>query len=136
MPAQAGRDLAIFVNTAGNSFLPIAGLRTKTVDFGAQMVDVTNSDSVGRWRELLGGAGVNMMNFKGQGIFTDDPAYNSTFDAFIGGLIKVYQVVIPALGTFTGQFLVSDMNFAGQYNQELTGDITFSSAGVITYQRT
>ena len=135
MPAQAGRDLAIFVNTGGSTFMPVAGLRTKTVDLGNQPVDITNSDSMGAWRELLGNVGVKFLNFKGQGIFTDDPSYNATFDAFMNGIMKQYQVVIPGLGTFTGNFLVSDMNFAGQYNQELTGDMTFQSSGFITFQR-
>ena len=135
MPASAGKDLVILVNTTGTTFAPIMGLRTKSVDFGTQQVDVTNSDSIGRWRELLGGAGVNSMNFKGQGVFQDDPAFNSTFDAYIGGIIKTYQVIIPNLAQITGQFLVSDMNFAGQYNQELTADITFASAAALTIQR-
>ena len=36
-----------------------------------QVVDVTDAESAGRWRELLGGAGVQRAALSGSGIFKD-----------------------------------------------------------------
>jgi TP901-1 family phage major tail protein len=132
MVAQAARDILISINTTGDIFVPLAGLRSKSVNFGSQMVDVTNSDSIGRWQELLGGAGVNKMSVKGSGVFVDDIALGIATDAFYAGLLKRFQITLPGYATFTGFFLVNDLNFAGTYNQEQTYDISLESSQSIT----
>ena len=57
MATQKGKDLLLKIDD-GTGFSTVAGLRTKTLAFNAQSVDVTHADSAGRWRELLAGAGV------------------------------------------------------------------------------
>ncbi|MCM2477834.1 phage major tail protein, TP901-1 family, partial [Rhizobium sp. CG5] len=57
MVAQKGKDLLIKVHD-GSAYVTVAGLRSRKLSFNAQTVDVTDAESVGRWRELLGGAGV------------------------------------------------------------------------------
>jgi predicted secreted protein len=57
MTAQKGKDLLLKVDTNGaGSFVTVAGLRARTLAFNAATVDVTDTESVGRWRELLDGA--------------------------------------------------------------------------------
>ena len=51
------RELHTSYMVAGG-FATVAGMRTKRLAFNSETVDVTDSESVGRWRELLGGAGV------------------------------------------------------------------------------
>lgn len=70
MAAQKGRDLLLKLNN-GAGFTTVAGLRSKRLSFNAQIVDVTDSESAGRWRELLGGAGVQRAALSGSGIFKD-----------------------------------------------------------------
>jgi TP901-1 family phage major tail protein len=52
MVAQKGKDFLLKFNNAG-TYVTVAGLRTRRLAFNAQAVDVTDGESVGRWRELL-----------------------------------------------------------------------------------
>ena len=55
MSAQKGKDLLLKIDEDGDgNFTTIAGLRSRRIAFNAQVVDVTDSESAGRWRELLG----------------------------------------------------------------------------------
>ena len=55
MASQRGKDLLLKF-WDGAAFATVAGLRTKRIRFNAQTVDITDSQSAGRWRELLDGA--------------------------------------------------------------------------------
>ena len=51
LTAQKGKDLLLKVDTNGaGSFVTVAGLRARTLAFNAATVDVTDTESVGRWR--------------------------------------------------------------------------------------
>ena len=70
MASQRGKDLLLkFWDGAG--FATVAGLRTKRISFNAQTVDITDSQSAGRWRELLDGAGIQRASVSASGIFKD-----------------------------------------------------------------
>lgn len=58
MSAQKGKDLLLKAADAGGVFMTVAGLRARQIAFNAEAVDVTHSESAGRWRELLAGAGM------------------------------------------------------------------------------
>ncbi len=89
MVAQKGKDLLLKVENDG-TFLTVAGLRSKRLAFNAETVDITDAESAGRWRELLGGAGVQRASLTGAGIFKDqasDALVRETFlpEAFLPG---------------------------------------------------
>lgn len=71
MSAQRGKDILLKIEGAGGAFTTVAGLRARTISLNAKTVDATDSDSAGRWRELLAGAGVKSAAVSGQGIFRD-----------------------------------------------------------------
>ena len=59
MSAQSGRDMLLKLDETGaGSFVTVGGIRTRQISFNAQSVDVTDSLSSGRWRELLNGGGL------------------------------------------------------------------------------
>ena len=70
MVAQKGKDLLLKIDN-GTAYETVAGLRSKRLAFNAETVDVTDAESAGRWRELLGGAGVQRASVSGAGIFKD-----------------------------------------------------------------
>ena len=72
MPAQKGKDLLLKIDDGAAGFVTVAGLRTRQLAFNAETVDVTNAESVGRWRELLAGAGVRRAGITGSGVFKDE----------------------------------------------------------------
>ena len=133
MAAQKGSDMLIKIES-GSTFAALAGLRTKTMTINAETVDVTNSDSTNKWRELLAGSGIKSISVSGSGVFKDDTTDGTVRTEMFNQTILEYQVVVPDFGTFEGEFQMSQLQFAGEHNAELTWDITLESAGEITFQ--
>jgi TP901-1 family phage major tail protein len=132
MVAQKGKDLLLKVED-GAGFVTVAGLRSKRLSFNAQTVDVTDAESVGRWRELLGGAGVQRAALSGAGLFKDQASDALVRSAFFAGDILAWQVVIPDFGTVSGPFQVTALEYAGSHDGELTFEIALESAGALTF---
>jgi TP901-1 family phage major tail protein len=132
MPAQKGKDLLLKMYD-GTGFATVAGLRSKTLAFNAQSVDVTNAESAGRWRELLAGAGVRRASVAGAGIFKDAASDAVVRQAFFDGAAKDCQIVIPDFGTIQGPFQISALEFSGAHDGEVAFEITLESAGELTF---
>ena len=132
MVAQKGKDLLLKIDNGG-AYETVAGLRSKKLSFNAETVDVTDAESVGRWRELLGGAGVQRAALSGSGLFKDHASDALIRTAFFNGSILSYQVVIPDFGTVTGAFQVTALDYGGEHNGEVTFDIALESAGAIAF---
>lgn len=132
MTAQKGRDLLLKIDNSG-SFLTVAGLRSKRLAFNSETVDITDAESAGRWRELLGGAGVQRASLTGGGIFKDQASDALVRSAFFAGSILNWQMSIPDFGTMTGLFQISALEYSGEYNGEVRFEIALESAGVIAF---
>ena len=132
MTAQKGRDLLLKVDDGG-TFRTVAGLRSRKLAFNASQVDVTDAESVGRWRELLAGAGVNRASLGGSGIFKDQASDELVRAAFFSGAILSWQVLIPDFGTVNGPFQITALEYSGQYNGELLFDLALESAGALNF---
>jgi len=132
MSAQKGKDLLIKI-ADGSGFTTVAGLRTRSVTFNADTVDVTNAESAGQWRELLGGAGIKRASVSGRGLFKDASTDALMRQTFFDGTVINYQIVIPDFGTVQGAFQITSLEFAGEYNREVTFNLAFESAGELTF---
>ena len=132
MPAQKGKDVLLKVDN-GAGFTSIAGLRTRRLTFNAQSVDVTNSDSAGRWRELLEGAGVRHASLNGNGVFKDESSDILCRQIFFDGSIKSWQIVIPSFGTIAGLFQMASLDYRGDHAGEVTFEMSMESAGALTF---
>ena len=133
MTAQKGKDLLIKISDGAGGFTSVAGLRTRRLAFNAETVDITNAESANRWRELLGGAGVRRASISGRGLFTDAATDASMRQTFFDGSVLNYQIVIPSFGTVQGLFQLTNLEFAGEHNGEVTYDIALESAGEVTF---
>ncbi len=92
MAAQKGKDLLLKLDSDGaGTFVTVAGLRTRTLAFNAATVDVTDTESVGRWRELLEGAGVKTARITGSGIYKDAASDEKVRQYFFDGTIREWQ---------------------------------------------
>ncbi|MCO6177584.1 phage major tail protein, TP901-1 family [Ciceribacter sp. RN22] len=132
MVAQKGKDLLLKVHDGGG-YATVAGLRSKTLAFNAETVDVTDAESAGRWRELLGGAGVQRASLSGSGLFKDQSSDALVRAAFFDGTILAWQVVIPDFGTVSGPFQITALEYAGAHDGELTFDLALESAGQLAF---
>lgn len=133
MVAQKGRDLLLKVDN-GTGFATVAGLRSKRLSFNTQLVDVTDAESAGRWRELLGGAGVQRAAISGSGIFKDHASDALVRSLFFAGTIMPWQVVIPDFGKVSGAFQIAALEYSGAHDGEVVFEIALESAGQLTFE--
>ena len=132
MAAQKGKDLLLKIDDGG-SYVTVAGLRSRRLAFNAETVDVTDAESAGRWRELLGGAGVQRASLTGAGIFKDQASDGLVRTAFFAASILNWQVVIPDFGTVSGLFQVTALEYSGDHNGEVQFELALESAGALTF---
>ena len=134
MGAQKGKDLLLKVDGIGGGvFTTVAGLRTRSLSFNAETVDITHTESAGRWRELLAGAGARHARVQGAGIFKDAASDEILRGIFFDASIRAWQIVVPGFGTIAGPFQISALDYTGQHDRELTFDLTLESAGELTF---
>ena len=134
MAAQKGKDLLLKADSDGmGAFTTVAGLRTRTLAFNAESVDVTDSESAGQWRELLAGGGIKTARVAGSGIFKDAASDETVRSYFFDGTIRDWQMIIPDFGTVEGAFQVTALEFAGAHDGEVTFDIALESAGALSF---
>jgi TP901-1 family phage major tail protein len=133
MSAQKGKDLLLKLDDGTGTLVTVAGLRARRITFNAETVDATNADSVGRWRELLAGAGVLKASITGAGIFKNAQSDALVRGNFFNGVIGQWQVVVPSFGHIDGVFQITSLDYRGDHVTELTFDITLESAGALTF---
>jgi TP901-1 family phage major tail protein len=133
MAAQKGKDLLLKIGDGVGGFVTIAGLRTRRIALNADTIDITDSESAGRWRELLAGAGLRRASVSGTGIFKDQASDALLRQVFFDGVNRDWQIVIPAFGVLAGPFQISNLDYRGEHAAELTFDIALDSAGALTF---
>ena len=133
MSAQKGRDLLLRVESAPAVFTTVAGLRARQISFNAEAVDITHTESVGRWRELLAGAGIRRSSMSGAGVFKDEASHALVRQIFFDGDIRDWQIVIPDFGRVQGRFQLSALEYRGEHAAEVTFEVSLESAGALTF---
>ena len=134
MAAQQGKALLMKIGDGASpeAFTTIGGMRSNTLTMNDEMVDVTNKDSSGA-RTILAQGGVNSITVAGSGVFTDSASETTLKGKFNVSALTNYQFLIPDFGTFTGEFMLTTLEYAGEYNGEVTYSFTFESSGAITF---
>ncbi|MFN3867618.1 MAG: phage major tail protein, TP901-1 family [Hyphomicrobiaceae bacterium] len=134
MSAQRGKDLLLKVDGSGmGTFTTVAGLRSRSIAFNTETVDVTNADSAGQWRELLGGSGAKSARVTGAGIFKDATSDEIVRSLFFDGVIRPWQVIIPDFGTVTGDMQVTSFELTGRHDGEVAFELSLDSAGALAF---
>jgi TP901-1 family phage major tail protein len=134
MAAQRGRDLLLKLDSDGlGAFQTVAGLRSNTLAFNAETVDITHQESAGQWRELLAGAGVKSASVRGQGLFKDAASDALARQYFFNGTIRAWQIVIPDFGVVAGPFQITALEIAGRFDGEVTYELAIASAGELAF---
>jgi TP901-1 family phage major tail protein len=95
-----------------------------------ELVVVTSKDS-GGWRELLSGAGVRTVTVSAAGIFLGSAAEAQVRANALAGTIAGYQLSFEDGARLQGQFLVSKLDYAGDFNNERNYTLTLESSGAV-----
>lgn len=132
MAAEKG---SAFLLKVGNGQVPVAyatvaGLRTTQLSINGEMVAITTKDS-GGWRELLSGAGVRSVSVAGAGVFTGSAAEARLRSSALSGAIDDYRLTFEGGETMTGRFLVTRLDYAGDFNGERSYTVALESSGAV-----
>jgi TP901-1 family phage major tail protein len=112
------------------AFTTVAGLRTTQLTINAETVVVTNQGS-GGWRELLSTAGVRSVSLSGSGVFTGSAAEARIKANALAGQVDDYRVSFESGDTLTGRFLITRLDYAGDFNGERTYTLALESSGSV-----
>ena len=122
--------LKIGDGAANPAFTTIAGLRTTQCSINGEAVNVTTKDS-GGWRELLSGAGVRSVSVSAAGIFTGSDAEVRLRGHALSGTIDDYELSFESGERLRGRFLVTRLDYAGDYNGERNYTLNLESSGAV-----
>ncbi len=115
---------------ANPQFATVAGLRTTQLSINGESVVVTNKDS-GGWRQLLSGAGVRSVSVSGAGVFTGSGAETRIKASALAGVLDDYRLQFESGETMTGRFLVTRLDYAGDFNGERSYTLSLESSGAV-----
>jgi TP901-1 family phage major tail protein len=132
MSAETGSAFLLKVGDGANpvGFTTVAGLRTTQMSVNGAMVEITSKDS-GGWRELLSGAGVRSVSVSGAGVFTGSAAEARVKGDALSGVLDDYRLAFESGETVTGRFLVTRLDYAGDYNGERSYTLSLESSGPV-----
>jgi TP901-1 family phage major tail protein len=133
MAAQRGKDVQLKLQDAAGAFVPVAGLRSRTMSFHAQTIDTTHQESSGQWRQLLAGAGIKAVRIAGAGVFKDAASDALIRSSFFDGTLRRWQIVIPDFGVLDGPFQITALDFSAHHDAEVAFDLALASAGPVAF---
>lgn len=133
MSAEKG---SAFLLKIGNGETPplfgtVAGMRTTQMSVSGEAVNVTSKDS-GSWRELLSGAGTRSVSVSASGIFTGSAAELRVKSHALSGTIDDYELSFESGERLRGRFLVTRLDYSGDYNAERNYALSLESSGPVT----
>ncbi|MFD1610971.1 phage tail tube protein [Sphingomonas tabacisoli] len=111
-------------------YATVAGLRTTQLSVNGEAVVVTHKGS-GGWRELLSGAGVRSVSVSGAGVFTGSAAETRLKTNALAGMLDDYELSFESGERMRGKFLVSRLDYAGDFNGERSYTLSLESSGEV-----
>ena len=132
MGAEKGSAFLLKVGNGAEPpvFATVAGMRTTQMSVNGEAVNVTSKES-GGWRELLSGAGVRSVSVAASGIFTGSAAEQRVKAHALVGQIDDYELSFESGERLRGRFLVTRLDYSGDYNGERNYALSLESSGPV-----
>jgi TP901-1 family phage major tail protein len=132
MPAEKGSAFLLKVGDGATSpsYSTVAGLRTTQMSINGETVVITNKGS-GAWRELLSGAGVRSVSVSGAGVFIGSTAETRIKNNALSGVLDDYELSFESGERMRGRFLVTRLDYAGDFNGERSYTLALESSGAV-----
>jgi len=132
MAAERGSAFLLKIGdgSAAPVYSTVAGLKTTQLSINGDAVVITNKGS-GGWRELLSGAGVRSVSVAASGIFTGSAAETQVKSLALSGALESYQLSFESGEQMQGEFLVTRLEYAGDFNGERNYTIALESSGEV-----
>ena len=132
MAAEKGSAFLLKIGNGDSSpvFSTVAGLRTTQLSINGEAVVITNKSS-GGWRELLPGAGVRSVSVTAAGVFTGSTAETRLKANALAGTVDDYQLVFESGEMLQGKFLLTRLDYSGDFNGERAYTLALESSGQV-----
>jgi TP901-1 family phage major tail protein len=132
MPAEKGSAFLLKIGNGAVTpvYSTIAGMRTTQLSINGEAVVITNKGS-GGWRELLSGAGVRSVSVSGAGVFTGSVAEARLKTKALSGELDDCELSFESGERLQGKFLVSRLDYAGDFNGERSYTLSLESSGPV-----
>ena len=132
MAAERGSAFLLKIGSGGSTptYATVAGLKTTQLSINGDPVVITNKGS-GGWRELLSGAGVRSVSVAASGIFTGSTAEVQVRGLALTGSLEDYELSFESGERMRGRFLVTRLEYAGDFNGERNYTMALESSGEV-----
>ena len=132
MAIEKGSGFLLKIGNGQNpiSYQTVAGLRTTQMTINGEAIAVTTKDS-GGWRELLSGGGIRTVSVTATGIFTGSAAETRLKSRALDGALDDYRLSFEGGEQLQGKFLLTKLEYAGDYNGERSYSISLESSGAV-----
>ena len=132
MGAEKGSAFLLKVGNGASppAFATVAGMRTTQMSVNGEALNVTSKDS-GGWRELLSGAGVRSVSVAASGIFTGSAPEVRVKTNALAGQVDDYELSFESGERLRGRFLVTRLDYSGDYNGERNYALSLESSGAV-----
>ena len=134
MVANVGRDLLVTKNA-----VVIAGIRTATLDWSGESIDVTTGEDAGV-RLLLEASAQEQLDMPIEGLMKSELLRELTLGASETRILTDIEITWPIVtpgnttpATLTGDFRLSSNSEGAPYNEAITFSGTLESSGAFVY---
>lgn len=129
-----GRQLTIARSDGAGAFTLACITEQRSLEINNEEIDITkpNCTDPGQKLTLALMYGIQSVRLAGQGAFVNSAVMKAIAADAINQVVTEYQIVVPGVGTFEGDALVS-ITFSGDKTNELQADIRAAMTGVITF---
>lgn len=113
-------------------FRNLGGLRSKSLAFSSEAIDVTNVDS-DEWMSMLDNAGIRSVSVSGDGVYTSEAVFREFRQDFLDNkLTCILLLDAKTKEIIEGCFKISSLEIGGSYDGEGTYSLSAESSGAIT----
>ena len=132
MVAQSGSLMLLKIAKNNGDYVVVGGMRTTKFILNNQSIDITHKES-GKWRHLLGSAGISSLNISGSGIFTNQESESMVREIAFANNIAKFRITFGNGDILDGSFIISTYERSGSMAEEENYNLTLESAGSIIY---
>lgn len=132
---RSGAALIMDANEAAltaDLFKSTGGLRSKSISFSAEGIDITNEES-DEWKVMLDKAGMRSLEISGSGVYNNYPVFQTLVDKFLANELTCLMFVEVKTGKlYEGCFKLTSLEISGDYDAESNYSISAQSSGSVT----
>jgi len=109
----------------------LGGIRSKSMGFSSEGIDITSQDS-DEWNKILDGAGVRSFEVSGSGVYTNEDVFQDLrARAMLNELSNLMLIDVKVDRIYEGLFKISSLELSGDYDSESSYSMSATSSGEV-----